>query len=301
LEESGEEGRGQVENNDYDEDDDQDDDDDDSEEDENGSSVENGEAPKSGPSGRTKRGDDVIVKTIRYNEGERIYSGRVDRGRWCPIIFHKLRVCEDDANNMKELIKIDEWCCENRGSPKQLPVGSRPQATLSDQHYTHIPVVYQSDKANCVAFSAANVVHRCDPATAQLLVQCTRDLSNLRRFSLWPSRFTSWGTRDMYRIVQETSGVYPSPKEDMDFVVGKEGGEFVAQLVDSAGHSSHAIGLNCFNRTLHDCAEPFAMTISENNLTASCGRGHGCVGFLSAYLLYSTRKSRSRVAKRTTR
>jgi hypothetical protein len=177
LEESDEGERGQVENNDDDEDDDHDDDDDDSEDDEDGSSVEDGEAPKCGPRGRTKPRDDFIVKTIRYNERERLYSGRGDRGRWCPIMFHKLRVCEDDANIMKELNKIDEWCCENRGNPKQLPVGSRPQATTSNQHYTHITVVYQSYKANCVALSAANVVHRCDPATAQLLVQCTQDFS----------------------------------------------------------------------------------------------------------------------------
>jgi hypothetical protein len=45
--------------------------------------VEDGEAPKCGPRGRTKPRDDFIVKTIRYNERERFYSGRGDRGRWC--------------------------------------------------------------------------------------------------------------------------------------------------------------------------------------------------------------------------
>jgi nitrous oxidase accessory protein NosD len=47
----------------------------------------------------------------------------------------------------------------------------------------------------------------------------------------------------------------------MKFILSSTDGVYVVQPIDSDGNSSHAIGINCFNRTIYDSAEQFAMNL----------------------------------------
>jgi hypothetical protein len=235
-----------------------------------------------------------VVTTIKLDATGNCYFGRGDRERWCPIIFHMLKICDDEAENMKQLCKIDEWCTENPGLARTLPVGWRPLSVAGEQDFTDIPVIYQSSKANCVVLSAANVITRCDPGTAQLLAKCNTNFNNLRQFAAWFDRNSMWGTRDVFKILRDISGEYPSPRDVMTYILSMSDGVYVVQPIDSAGHSTHAIGVNCFNHTIHDSAEPYAMNLSLHSLTFCCGQGNICVGFLSAYKLYLKPKKRAK-------
>jgi hypothetical protein len=96
-------------------------------------------------------------------------------------------------------------------------------------------------------------------------------------------------------MLQDNSGTYPTPKAVMKFILSSTDGVYVVQPIDSDGNSSHAIEINCFNRTIHDTAERFATNLSSNSLTLSCVRGHCCVGFLAAYQLYKKPKGQSKI------
>jgi hypothetical protein len=280
----------------------EDDDGDESEDDYEGTHESDDSEDSNGNGGRAGKsptiGEDWIVKTVRYDDGVNLYSGRGDRGRWIPISFHNLKICEAQTENMKQLLKIDKWCMENPGRPKYLPVGSRPQIAVAEHHLTNIPIIYQSDRKGCVALSAANVISRCDPGAARLLSQCPADFNNLRRFAAWLNHHTAWETRDVFKMEQDHSGDYPSPKDVMEHVLASTNGVYVVQLVDSVGYSSHAIGLNLFNRTIHDCAEKFAMTVSPKSLAICCGQGNDCVGFLAAYKLHNPQSRGRKGTKR---
>jgi hypothetical protein len=243
------------------------------------------------------KSNDLVVISIKYDAQTNGYMGRGERGQWYPLIFRMLKICDDASENMRQLRKLDEWCFENPGLSKQLPVGWRSATAHDHKELTEIPIIYQSTKLNCVALSAANVITRCDPRTAELVSQCEDEFNNLRRFAAWFDRVTLWGTRDVFRMLQDSSGTNPTPKAVMKFILSSTDGVYVVQPIDSDGNSSHAIGINCFNRTIHDSAEKFAMNLSSNSLTLSCGQGHCCVGFLAAYQLYMKPKGRRKIRR----
>jgi hypothetical protein len=66
------------------------------------------------------------------------------------------------------------------------------------------------------------------------------------------------------------------------------------QPIDENGNSPHAIAINCFNRTIHDCAEEFAMVLSIGSISHCCTAGNNCIGFLAAYRLEMKSKKHSR-------
>jgi hypothetical protein len=92
--------------------------------------------------------------------------------------------------------------------------------------------MYHNTKRNCVALSAANVITRCDPRTAELVSQCEDEFNNRRRFAAWFDRITLWGTRDVFRMLQDSSGTYPTPKAVMKFILSSTDGVYVVQHID---------------------------------------------------------------------
>jgi hypothetical protein len=94
-----------------------------------------------------------------------------------------LKICDDASENMRQLRKLDEWCIENPGLSKQLPVGWRSATAHEHIELPEIPIMYQSTKLNRVALSSTNVITRCDPTTAELVSQCEDEFNNRRRFA----------------------------------------------------------------------------------------------------------------------
>jgi hypothetical protein len=88
--------------------------------------------------------------------------------------------------------------------------------------------MYQTTKLNCVALSAANVITRCDPTTAELGSQCVDEFNNLRSFAAWFDRITLRGTRDVFRVLQDSSGTHPTPKAVMKFILSSTDGKFTS-------------------------------------------------------------------------
>jgi hypothetical protein len=280
-----------------DDDDDNDDDNDDNGEEDDDNDDDNDDEIISADS-RLAKSKDLIVSSIKYDGQQNCYFGRGERGQWFPLTFRMLKICDDAAENMKQLKKIDNWCIENPGLPKQLPLGWRAETAHDHKPFTKIPIRYRSSKMNCVVFSACNCIAGCDPGTAELLSKCEDEFNSLRRFSAWINHTTTWGTRDVFKTIQDISGSYPSPKIVMEHIISSKGGVYVVQPIDSEGNSAHAIGVNCFSNTILDCVEQFAMTLSVDSLTFSCGQGSSCVGFLAAYQLYMKPKRRSRTSKK---
>ena len=271
-------------------------DDDDDDDDESGDDVGDGDdgiSPAPKPKAQT-----LDLKSIKYDENEGQYLGRASRGQWHPLVFRMIRVNDDPAENMKQLRKFDEWCTENPGLPMQLPVGWRsPTTNPSHDVFTDIEIIYKMSGMNCVVLSAANVIVRNDPYTADLLSRCAADFNNLRRFAAWFNHATNWGTIDVFRVMEEISGKYPSPGAVMEYLLSEKEGVYVVQPIDADGNSQHAIGLNCFNQTIHDSAEKYAMVLSRSSLSLCCGNGYNCVGFLAAYKLYMKPRRKSRKRK----
>ena len=147
---------------------------------------------------------------------------------------------------------------------------------------------------NCVLMAAANAVGRCDSRTAQLLTGCDTVFNSLRKFAVWLNKSTPWRTVDVFRALENISSSRPSPRSVMEHVLLLDKGVYVVQPIDEDGNSPHAVAINCFNRTIHDCAEEFAMVLSIDSLSQCCGAGNRCVGFLAAYQLEMKPKKRSR-------
>jgi hypothetical protein len=287
----------QHHDNDEDDDDDDDDDDDEEDVDDDDDEADDGGDGFSAAS-PPEKSKDLIVSSIKYDGHQNRYLGRGERGQWFPLIFRMLQICDDAAENMRQLRKLDEWCIENPGLPKQLPLGWRPETERDLVLFTEITIRYRSSNMNCVVLSASNCIAGCDPGTAELVSKCGDNFNSLRRFSAWFNHTTRWGTRDVFKMIQDISGSYPSPKIVMEYIISRKDGVYVVQPMDSDGNSAHAIGVNCFNNTIHDCVEQFAMTLSVDSLTFSCGQGHRCVGFIAAYQLYMKPKRQGKISRK---
>jgi hypothetical protein len=234
------------------------------------------------------------VKRIKYDSAGTCYKGCEDNGRWFPLVFWMLRVQDDDAENMRQLRKFDEWCTENPDIPMQLPVGWRPRAAAGSAEFTDVPILYRSSAMNCVLMAAANAVGRCDSRTAELLSRCDTVFNSLRKFAVWLNQHTSWRTVDIFRTLESISSCRPSPRSVMEHILQCDRGVFIVQPVDEDGNSPHAIAINCFNRTIHDCAEEFSMVLSIDSISHCCAVGSRCIGFLAAYRLEMKAKKHSR-------
>jgi hypothetical protein len=240
------------------------------------------------------KGNDMMVKTMKYDPERNEYFGRADRGRWYPLIFRRVKVHDDPSENMRQLRKFDEWCLENPNLPMQLPVGWRSGSASGDGEFTETPVLYRSEKMNCIEMAAANLIARLDARAAREVGSCEIEFSSVRRFCAWFNNKTLWRSRDMYRVLEDQSRVIVSPKAVMNHILSLNSGIFLVQPIDEQGNSPHAIGVNCFNRTVHDCAEEFVMVLSIQALSLCCGKSHTCSGFLSAHRLEMKPKKRCR-------
>ena len=287
-----------TDDDDDDADDDDDDDNDDADADNGGDADDEITPAPKPPAPKPKAPEALGLKTIKYVAKNRQYLGRGDRGQWYPLVFRMITVNDDPAENMKQLRKFDDWCTENPGKPMHLPVGWRsPTTNCSHDVFTDIEIVYRMSGMNCVVLSAANLIARNDPFTAEYVSRCVADFNNLRRFAAWFNHATDWGTLDMFRVMEEVSGTYPSPAAVMDYLLSEKEGVYVVQPIDADGNSQHAIGLNCFNQTIHDSAEKYTMVLSRSSLSLCCGNGYNCVGFLAAYKLYMKPRRKSRKRK----
>jgi hypothetical protein len=297
------------EKDDDEEDDKEDDDEDDDDADDDADTDDDDENPvdKGGSNGassedksmedrksRSGKGAALRVKRIKYESAGTCYKGCGDDGRWFPLVFWMLRVQDEDAENMKQLRKFDEWCTENPDMAMQLPVGWRPGAAGGGAEFTEVPILYRSNTMNCVLMAAANAVGRCDSRTAELLSRCDTVFNSLRKFAVWFNKHTSWRTVDVFRALESTSSCRPSPRSVMEHILLCDRGVYIVQPIDEDGNSPHAIAINCFNRTIHDCAEEFAMVLSIDSLSQCCGAGNKCIGFLAAYRLEMKAKKHSR-------
>jgi hypothetical protein len=246
------------------------------------------------PASRSAIKSDLVVKSIKYESNTNTYKGCTDDGRWFALIFRMLRVNDDTSENMKQLRKFDEWCTENPNKAMQLPVGWRSATSSSKVEHTDIPILYRSTGMNCVPMAAANAIGRSDSRTAVQVSSCEVGFKSLRQFAAWFNENTLWRTVDVFRLLEDISALRPSPKSVMESILSCERGVYVVQPIDADGNSSHAVAVNCFNRTVHDCAEEFAMFLSIDSLSVCCGNGNRCVGFLSAYMFEMKPKKRSR-------
>jgi hypothetical protein len=225
------------------------------------------------------------VKVIQYSSVTKEYMGRAFRGQWFPLVFHQLVLHDDPVENIKQLMKEDDWCPKNPGKPRNLPIGWRSDASAEKKELTSIKIKYRTQGMNCVAMAAANLIARNDPRTARIVSTCDQDFNNLRRFAAWFNENTHWGSRDVLKSLEPVSSSRPSPRFLMEHILSRDSGVFVVQLIDAEGNSSHSVGINCFNQTVHDCAEEYALVLSISSLSLCTGTGHNCVGFLSAYKL----------------
>jgi ankyrin repeat protein len=99
---------------------------------------------------------------------------------------------------------------------------------------------------------------------------------------------------DVFRALESTSSCRASPRSVMEHILQCDSGVYIVQPIDENGNSPHAIAINCFNRTIHDCAEEFAMVLSIGSISHCCTAGNNCIGFLAAYRLEMKSKKHSR-------
>jgi hypothetical protein len=237
------------------------------------------------PASRSTEKQSLDVKVIQYSSVTKEYKGRAFRGQWFPLTFHQLVLHDDPVENIKQLMKEDDWCLNNPDKPRNLPIGWRSDTPAENKELTAIKIMYRSRGMNCVAMAAANLLARNDPRTARIVSMCDQNFNNLRRFAAWLNGNTHWGSRDILKSLETSSSSRPSPRSLMEHILSRDTGVFVVQLIDNEGNSSHSVGINCFNQTIHDCAEVYALVLSISSLSFCTGTGHKCVGFISAYKL----------------
>jgi len=142
-------------------------------------------------------------------------------------------------------------------------------------------------KNNCVWLSAALLITQFDSTVADKMVDkldANPDLYEWMFLTKIPSSWRDYKDNRQFVPLQQHL-----QEKDIGFQlckVSKEGlkggyyeylfhkdrvGKYLCQLEAHGGAKTHVIGVDCDNKVIVDCHEPFALTLTEENLNHCCG------------------------------
>ena len=175
-------------------------------------------------------------------------------------------------------VKLVNECIREPGVWKSVEMfGCRPNARSfrsSELLKPVMPLMFKSPSSGCVEIAAANCMFERDEEAARKLVSVVgeEEFKRIRSFAPFLQKHVrTWAVKNPRTTDPEIKKQrHWGSKQKAEWLLGRESGLFLAQLLARGASFFHCIGFDCARKVLYDPADDFSYELDRTALIAAC-------------------------------
>ena len=137
-----------------------------------------------------------------------------------------------------------------------------------------MPLMFKSPSSGCVEIAAANCIFERDEEAARKLVSAVgkENFKRIRSFAPFLQKHVrTWAVKNPRTTDPEIKKQrHWGSKQKAEWLLGRESGLFLAQLLARGASFFHCIGFDCARKVLYDPADDFSYELDRTALIAAC-------------------------------